>query len=133
MSLEIALQENTSALKALFALLSANTGKQMNGAEYLATLAQPAAAEVKAESPKPAATQPAAEIKAAKPEAAAASPSEPIDYAKQVKPMLLKVSADKGRDALVTLLAKYGVTKGDKLPADKLGDVLAEVETLLAA
>lgn len=135
MSLELAIKENTTAVTALFALLSANTGKKMSAAEYLASLGVPATApteEVKPESPKPVATQ-TAETKTAKPEAAAASPSEPIDYNKQVKPLLLKVSANKGRDALVALLAKFGATKGDQLPADKLGDVLAEVETLLAA
>lgn len=136
MSLELAIQENTNALRDLIARLSTTsaTAINMTGAEYVAKI--DATVTDKVEAKKPATTQTAPETKAATTAPAAESPSEPvaaIDYTKDVKPLLLKVSTSKGRDALVALLTKFGVAKGDQLPADKLGNVIAEVEILLAA
>ncbi len=145
MSLEIALQENTSAIRDLIARLTSTgpTAVAMTAAAYVETIDAArtvvtkspdldaaadkieAAAEVedaklkaaiiasKVESPKPAAT-PDVIATPAQVEAVAASPSEQpatIDYAKDVKPLLLKVSTSKGRDALVALLAQFGVGK----------------------
>lgn len=137
MSLELAIQENTSALRDLIARLTTTSATTiaMTGAEYLAKLDAPVAD--KAEAKKPADTQTAAETKAATTAPAAESPSEPsapaIDYAKDVKPLLLKVSASRGRDALINLLGSFGVAKGDQLPANKLPEVVAAVNELLAA
>ena len=134
MSLETAILENTTALRELIRLLTpvaaSTTAITMTAAEYVAQID---AAEV--ETKKTAAIPVAAETEAATAAPATESPSDviAIDYTKDVKPLLLKVSTSKGRDALVTLLAKFGVAKGDQLPADALGNVLAEVNELLAA
>lgn len=123
MSLELAIQENTAALRDLIARLTAGspTAVTMSATEYVEKLDKPAVEDTKAkEESKPADTK---------------AKTEPValDYNKEVKPLLLKVSASKGRDALVELLNKFGVTKGDQLPAEKLADVVAEVNDLLAA
>ena len=147
MSLELAIQENTSAIRDLIARLTNSPDTiHMSAAAYVKAIdtvvkspdLDAAVAKIEAtakvENPKPAAT-PAAVTAATVPAAvAAASPSEVVlDYTKDVKPLLVKVSLNKGRDTLVALLAKFGVVKGDALPADKLGNVIAEVELLLAA
>lgn len=136
MSLEAALQEHAQVMRELLARLTTGslTAVTMTGAEFIAKQDAPAADKVEAK--KPATTQAAAETKAATTAPAAESPSESaaaIDYIKDVKPLLVKVSTTKGRDALVALLTKFGVAKGDALPATVLGDVLAEIETVLAA
>ena len=53
------------------------------------------------------------------------------DYAKDVAPVLTKV-AQKSRDSLVALLAKFGAKKGNELKADDYAAVLAAANELLA-
>ena len=129
MSLELAIQENTSALRDLIAHISATlaaspTAKTMTAAAYVAGIDTPTtlvdAASTKAETKAETKAGPKTEVVA-------------IDYTKEVKPLLVKVSTSKGRDALIGLLAKFGVTKGDQLPANELANVITEVQTLLAA
>jgi hypothetical protein len=119
MSLEAALQENTSVMRELIARLSSasSTAVTMPASEYVAKL--DAAEKVTA----PADTK----VEAAKPEAAV------IDYEKEVRPVLVKVSTTKGRDPLIALLAQFNVTKGDQLKPVQFGDVIAAANELLAA
>ena len=66
----------------------------------------------------------------------AASPSEPaaeLDYSKDVKPLLLDLSKAKGRDALAELLAMFDATNGTQIAATAYADVIARVQSLLAA
>lgn len=53
------------------------------------------------------------------------------DYAKDVAPVLTKV-AQKSRDSLVALLAKFGAKKGNELKADDYAAVLGAANELLA-
>lgn len=53
------------------------------------------------------------------------------DYAKDVAPVLTKV-AQKSRDNLVALLAKFGAKRGNELKADDYAAVLADANKLLA-
>jgi hypothetical protein len=133
MSLEAAINENTATINKLIAALA--TGAAIQAAEPA-----PAAEDlpIRKRTPQDAPAEQHAEEKAAaeenlataeKTDASAAA----IDYAKEVKPLLVKVSTAKGRDALVTLLAKFGVSKGDQLPQDQLAAVLTEINALLAA
>lgn len=142
MSLESALQEHTAVLRELLAVLSnKNPLPTMSATEYVKTLdaADSARPESKATANsadlKVVATkvEDAAKAETKKEEPKSEPKAEALDYGKDVKPLLLKVSASKGRDALVGLLSKFGVQKGDQLPADKLGAVVAEVNELLAA
>lgn len=128
MSIELALQENTAALKALFALFSKAGIPAPSAATP--TPAPQAAAPVPVAKEEPIATP--AEVSAA-PAAKESAPTDALDYNKDVKPLLVKVSTAKGREALVGLLQKFGVAKGDQLPQDKLAAVVAEANTLLAA
>lgn len=130
MSLEIAIAENTSALKALFALLSAGTGKQMSAAEYLATLPAAHKPAAKAE-PKPAATPVAAATSNATSAPAAASPSEPITY-DEVKKLIIEISKSKGRDAAAGALKAFGVAKGPDLKPEQYGAFAEHAQAVLA-
>ena len=53
------------------------------------------------------------------------------DYAKDVAPVLTKV-AQKSRDSLVALLAKFGAKKGNEIKADDYAAVLGAANELLA-
>lgn len=53
------------------------------------------------------------------------------DYTKDVAPVLTKV-AQKSRDSLVALLAKFGAKKGNELKADDYAAVLGAANELLA-
>jgi hypothetical protein len=142
MSLEVAIQENTAALRELIARLTSGsqTAVTMTGAEYVEKLDKPAA-DTKAKEgktepwpfPNAKPGSPGDKINKAQADAKAKTEAPTLDYVKDVKPLLLKVSASKGRDALVSLLNEFGVDKGDKLPADKLPEVVAQVNELLAA
>lgn len=56
--------------------------------------------------------------KAAAMEAEIAAPAA-LTYEANVRPLALRLSAEKGRDALVALLAKFGVKKGQDLVPDQ--------------
>lgn len=97
MSLEVALQENTKAVLALTALMSG--GKAFNVEKATAD----AKAEIKAAQERvPAKTVVAANV-------GEATPSATLDYERDVKPKALAVAKTKGRDALVAILAEFGL------------------------
>lgn len=74
------------------------------------------------------------EVKKEKPApVAAVEPAAPLDYSKDVKPLLLDLSKSKGRDALAELLAKFDATNGTQIAATAYADVIARVQSLLAA
>jgi hypothetical protein len=125
MSLEAVIQENTEVMRELIARLSTSsltavqmTGKQLvdkvNADEKAATSKDTAKSEAKADTK-------------------ADETAEGLNYEKEVRPALVKVSTAKGRDALVALLDKFGVTKGDQLKPSQLAKVLAAANELLAA
>lgn len=60
-------------------------------------------------------------------------PAEPLDWAKEVRPVLLKVGAPPHRDELVALLAKYEIPAGGVADEDKRPALLAEANAILAA
>lgn len=114
MSLEAAIQENTSVMRELIGRLTA--AGMMTGAP-----GKPEAAPAD----KPAKTA-KAEVAAAEPETVKA-----IDYEKDVRPVLVKVSTTAGRDALIALLKQFGVTKGDQLKVTQFQDALNAANALL--
>lgn len=131
MSLEQAVIDNTSALRDLIARLATSpTALHMSATEFLQDHNKPTESAKVEEVKKPVEKTPAT----SKPEAGQDSPeAATLDYEKQVKPFLVKVSQEKGRDTLIALLDKFGVKKGDQLPAAKLAAVLANAYELLAA
>lgn len=142
MSLEAALQENTSVMRELIARLTAiglvsTTAVEMPASEYVAKL-DAADKQTKATTAAEAIAEANAAAAAAKAEKAAAQgtkedPAVAIDYEKEVRPVLVKVSTTKGRDPLIALLAQFKVTKGDQLKPTQFGDVIAAANELLAA
>jgi hypothetical protein len=117
--LEQAIEKNTEAIEKLTAMLLASG----------VLAARPEAPPTPTEKPK---TPPAPKAAAPKPtpepavtEPVVAEGAEPVDYNKDVKPLLLKVSQAKGRDALLALLTKFGAKNGSDLKAEQLGDVKA--------
>lgn len=117
MSLEAAIQENTSVLRELLARLS--------GA-VITPPTVPAAKEV--EVPKPAPTPAAAAAlptppASAAPAAAAASPSDVVAYDQVSKAITDGVKADRAK--VVAVLAEFGVKKGTELKPEQYAEFLA--------
>lgn len=136
MSLELALQENTSAIHKLIAALS-NGNLTLPVAKEEAPAKKPKAE--KQETPaSTASTEPADTPTTAEPAAAPepkASPSAPTANevtAEQAVVLLREVMAKKGRDAAIGLLDSFGVKKLSELPADKLAAFGAKANAVLA-
>jgi len=130
MSLELAIAENTAALKELIAAITSRPGTlHTNAADFVANHNKPVAEETKVKAD----TAPETKAEVKKTEAATQEQAAAVDYNKDVKPKLISLAQSKGKEALVSLLGKYNVTKGDQLAADALPAVLAEVSELLAA
>ena len=97
-----------------------------------------------AAAPKPQA-QPKAEAPAQAPAAAPSAPEAPaastassgepasLDYDRDVKPLIVKLAASKGRDSVVAVLGKFGVAKGTELAAEQLADAKAALTAALEA
>lgn len=124
MSLEAALQENTSVMRELIARLGA-AGVTLPATDAVAS-SDDTAAETKREK-KPAPDH------ASKPPQKAEPAFVPPDYEKDVRPLLVKVSTGKGRDALVSLLSQFGAAKGDQLKTDQFTAVITAANELLVA
>ena len=149
MSLEVAIQENTVALRDLLAAIKAN-----------ATVAAPVPAvkEAAAPSGKPKATsaekaatpaptpRTAAEAEAAAPEKkaeqsattppAAASPATPKADAptyQDAATAITKLSREKGRDTAVALLAKFGAANLKEVKPEQFADVIAAATEAMGA
>jgi hypothetical protein len=138
MSLELALQEATAAMKELVALLR-NQSPAENNAPIAASDAEDPpktkrgkkevlqaapvgefVEEATAPSPEPTATDaPATE--------AAAAPTEPLTYA-DVKSRTLDLIEVRGRDAAVKVLAGFGVQRADQIEEARWPAYLAAVE-----
>lgn len=129
---------------ALTSLGIATPAPTIAAAKEPATAPKPAAAPAAAAGP---ATAPAAEAAAPEKTAAASSPAaasaaadvqastaatEPVTY-DQVKPLILKINADKGRNAAAAALSKFGVTKGPDLKPEQYAPFVAHANEVLAA
>ena len=142
MSLELALQENTSAIHKLIALFTAGNLPLPVNVNPVMVVTEEKAKKPKAEKQETpastASTEPAATTTTAEPAAAPepkASPSEPTAAevtAEDAVQLLRAVMAGKGRDAAIGLLDSFGVKKLSELPADKLAAFGAEANRVLA-
>ena len=137
MSLEVALAENTAAMRELISVWNklSSTGKQIAakveaGEQTSVTagnLEIPLAAPAKVEAKKPAATPAAAvtatptPVEAAPSTPAAESPSE-ITYDQVSKAITEKVKTN--RDHVVATLSAFGVKKGTELKAEQYAEFL---------
>lgn len=154
MSLEIALQENTAAIKELIAKLTAEglshraaVGTIMHQAAEEATT-KPHEAEgvhaasaphTKVNTGKPEAKKPAAET-ASSPSGAtppttekkADAPTGDRPTYDQVKDKLLALSKEKGREPTVALLSRFGAARGPDLKPDQYAKFIADVDAIFA-
>lgn len=124
----------TAALAALGAPVAKEATPAPKPAAVPAVASGPAtapAAEAAAPTTTASASTPTAASAAAKPQASTAA-TEPVTYA-QVKPLILKINTDKGRDAATAALAKFGVTKGPELKPEQFADFIAHANEVLAA
>ena len=61
-----------------------------------------------------------------------AQTSAALDYEKDIKPRVLLLSKEKGREATIATLSRFGVTKATELNADQWGDFLDYVNKVIA-
>lgn len=73
-----------------------------------------------------------AEEKRNKAEVDKANAPADLDYNKDVKPALLTAIKKAGKAKVADLIATFGVDKADKVPAEKLGELLAGAQKLAA-
>ena len=126
MSLEAAIQENTSAIRALIATMT--KGLPTTGEPSSAVVAPP-----KTKKEKPPVTVDNAEA------TAPATPSPAMDTAAtdatydDVKNAIVKLSGQKGRDQVVALLSQFDAAKGPDLKPEQFADFLAQANAAMAA
>lgn len=128
MSLEIALQENTAAIRELIAAIQSGavpavaTNVEAPAAKKSAAAVKEAASSgqknTKAADPAPTAEEPA------KSEAADTRATEQPTY-DQVAKAITTLAKAKGRDVAVGLLKRFGVAKGPDLMPEQYADALA--------
>lgn len=118
MSLEQAIEANTAAIRELIAVMSKTDNKVV---------------PIKASAPIPvvaAAPEPVQEPVAEAP--AAVEAPAPLDLHKDIVPVFSKLCTAKGRDAAAAILAQWKVAKLSQVPADKLGELLADIQKAAA-
>ncbi|NYT44583.1 hypothetical protein H0A64_07050 [Alcaligenaceae bacterium] len=134
MSLEIALAENTAAIRELIAKLSTGaTIPQDTQAEKPATTAKNTKAtktDPKSDAaPASEQTQPASDSSSSSSSESTATGNASYDDAKAA---VLRLSKEKGREAAVDALSRFGVTKLPDLDKDSYGALVDLVEEVLA-
>lgn len=133
MSLEIALQENTAAIRELISVILAGNGAPLAPAAETAPAKKPAAKVAKGQATdgqtntNSAGSAPAAEEQVAKQDDA---PVEAPTY-EQVAEAIKNVAKGKGREVAVAILAQFGVSKGPDLKPEQYADVLAVANAAL--
>lgn len=137
-------QSLTALATALTALGIATPGAAPVAAKEPAAAPKPAAAPVAVGGPATAqavvadapektdaASSPTAASAAADAQASTAA-TEPVTY-DQVKPLILKINAAKGREVAAAALGKFGVTKGPELKPEQYAEFVAHANEVLAA
>lgn len=84
----------------------------------------------------PAAAAPSAPETPAASTASSSAPETPaadLDYEKDIKPLIIKVGAVKGRDTVTSVMSALGVAKGPELKPAQFADAKAALEAALGA
>jgi hypothetical protein len=119
MSLEIAIQENTAAIRELIAIMAG--GKQV---EVQVKEEKPVKAEVKKAAPAPKAEAPAPKAEEPKAEAVKETAIPYTDVAAAV----VELAKVKGRDAAVKVLAEFGVSKATELKPEQYAEAIEKAK-----
>ena len=126
MTLEAAIQENTSAIRALIAAM----------AQGLPTMVEPSPAGVatpKTKKEKPPATEGKPEVTTpATPSPAVDAPAAGATY-DDVKNAIVKLSGMKGRDSVLAVLGQFDATKGPDLKPEQFADFITQANVAMAA
>ena len=94
-----------------------------------------ATAEGKEQASASATTKPSGEQSASTASSSSAEPQSSgaaLDYEKDIKPRVLLLSKEKGREATVATLGRFGVVKATELNADQWPEFLAYVNKVIA-
>ena len=134
MSLEAKLEELNASIHKLIDVF-ANAARHVTGAPAPANDEKQEAAAPAAEKPAPAKREKKQTEgeKAAAALAGTAGDPALYDYEKDVKPKLAEIVAEIGREALMALLAQFGVTKAPDLKQSAYPTVIAEAQKVLDA
>ncbi len=135
MSLEVAITENTAAIRELIAAMSLRSPGAIAYAEAKAKVLEPAepTPEPVLEKPKAKRAEKAAPVAEVTPEPPAPSA---LTYEDIRGPFLTQLVAKKGREEGAALLAEFGVPAGGKLsdiPEARWSDVLAAINARAAS
>jgi len=139
MSLEIAIQENTAALRELIAAISkglpvaASTVAEVAAKSAEVTAKTEKAAEVKKPAAQTASSQPGAQPQSEGQKAAAQESPAAADVTyDDVKAAVIELSKEKGREMTVALLSRHGVAKAPDLQPEQYAAVVGDVKKVLA-
>ncbi len=123
MSLEVAIQENTAAIRELLAVIARGVPTGVAAVASQATVDTNGASSTQGlRSPPPA--------EAAAPAAAKPTAAESATY-DDVKKAILKLSSAKGRDQVVSVLGQFGAAKGPDLKPEQYAAFVAKVNDAL--
>ncbi|MDT0140190.1 hypothetical protein [Acidovorax sp. PRC11] len=90
------------------------------------------AAEAAAPEKTASAPSPAAEPAAAPAPASTAATDAPLTYDKDIKPLIIQLGKERGRDATLALLGKFGATSGPGLKPEQFGEFVEGAKAVLA-
>ena len=135
MSLEDAIHKNTLAIEAITAALlkspAATTGAVVS--EPLAAKGETKKEESAADRKKRMQEEKALfDLQQAEKANAAAKDKAPaLDFEKDVKPLIVKISVEKGREKAIALMQRFGVSKSPDLLPDQYADVVKQAKAIL--
>ena len=139
MSLEQALQANTAAIEALTAVLlkapAPTTGATtaVVSEPLKATGDKPKEETAAARKARLTEEKAAFDLAAAEKAEKSKKTEEPaIDFKAAVTPLIIKISADKGRDSAIAFLSRFGVKKSSELKPDQFAEVIEKATAFLA-
>jgi len=125
MSLEIAIAENTAAVRELIGILSKGIAPAAPASELAPVDAAPAPAKTEKKT-KPAKEEPKAEEPASPPE-----PADPVTY-EQVAAAITAVAAKHGRQGALDVLGRFGAKSGKELKPEQYAEVVAVAKSAVA-
>lgn len=133
MSLEAAIQENTAAINKLVAALAAGAAISTAATSAAATTAKEP--EAKKSDAQTASSAPGVKPQSEAPKDDAQGKAEEpaaLDYEKDVKPRVLQLSKEKGRDPTVALLQRFGVQKATELKPEQYARFISDIDRIFA-
>ena len=126
MTLEAAIQENTSAIRALIAAMAQGLPTTVEPSPAVVAAPRTKKEKMPAPAGKPEATAPATPSPAIDPPAAGATYDD-------VKNAIVKLSGMKGRDSVLAVLGQFDAAKGPDLKPEQFADFITHANAAMAA